>query len=434
MVTPPGTDVGHAGGGATALATLVATHVARTEGWNGERAPIGVLDAEVLAPGRPGIVDVVASVGARELHLPIGLRSPGHEARFLAGDDDPVLGVLEDDEGPAVAFDALRDAEVLTELLRRVAALEADPGRVRQVRGAPESVTTVFEDRLTFTVFTEVIEGPRPGLVLLLALDRVGFNHIAAPLAVWRRAGRDLGIVQEHLAGASSGWALAVTSVRDLYASGGPPELAGGDFGSEAHRLGTMTARMHLGLDQAFGRRPGQAAAWADAIDDAVRSLSPTVAERPDVVTLLEELRALASPCWAIRTHGDFDLGRVARTEQGWYVVDFASGGQPSTVGGTVPGAGEPVYRSPLADVADLLWSLGEVARTAAAERDPTGREGLGELADAWERRNRRAFFAGYLGVPGISGLVPAGRSAISALVDSFALERSAVSARRVRR
>jgi maltokinase len=259
-------------------------------------------------------------------------------------------------------------------------------------------------------------------------------------VAVWRRNGRDLGIIQEFLAGASSGRALAVTSVRDLYASGGPPELAGGDFGAEAHRLGTMAARMHLGLDQAFGRRPADVGAWADALEAAVRPVAPTLLDRPDVVVLLEELRALTVSCSAIRTHGDFHIGRVARTEQGWYVTDFSAAGRPATTAGIVDSAGETaadrgaqsegpealVYRSPLADVADLLWSLGAVAADAAAERDPDNREGLGELAQAWEERNRRAFFAGYLGVAGISGLVPPGREAVRVLVSAFELERVA--------
>ncbi|HTT86390.1 MAG TPA: hypothetical protein VMF60_03385, partial [Acidimicrobiales bacterium] len=152
----------------------------------------------------------------------------------------------------------------------------------------------------------------------------------------------------------------------------------------------------------------------------------------------LDDLRALAVPCHAIRTHGDFHIGRVARTEQGWYVTDFSTGGRPATGAGITPPAEDPatvpaqstgdapVYRSPLADVADLLWSLGAVAADAAEERDPAGREGLGELAAAWEARNRRAFFAGYLGVAGISGLVPPSREAVRVLVTAFELERTA--------
>jgi maltokinase len=420
-----------------ALAELVSTHLARSAGGETGVGPVAVVEAEVLARGRPGIVDVVARVGPRTVHLPLGLREPGAETKFLAGDEDAVLGVFEDGDGLAVAFDALRDAEVVTALLRHVAAQDADPARVRQIAHTPGSVTLAVEDRLSFTVFSELVDGPRAGLGLLLALDEVGFNHIAPPVAVWRRSGRDLGIVQEYLAGASSGQDLAVTSVRDLYASGGPPELAGGDFGAEAHRLGTMAARMHLGLEQAFGRRPGDVGAWADAIEAAVRPVGPTLLDRPEVGALLDELRALAVPCFGIRTHGDFHIGRVARTEQGWYVTDFSPGGQPVTVAGIVAPGGpkegdEPVYRSPLADVADLLWSLGAVADDAATERDPSGREGLGELAQAWEQRNGRAFFAGYLGVAGISGLVPPGREAVRILVNAFELER--VAARQARR
>ena len=97
------------------------------------------------------------------------------------------------------------------------------------------------------------------------------------------------------------------------------------------------------------------------------------------------ELRALQFPSQAIRTHGDLNLGRTCRTEQGWYVVDFSTGGNPPSMAGAVAGpAGDvPVFRSPLADVADMLWSLDHVATSAAEERDPSGRDGLNELADA---------------------------------------------------
>ena len=206
-------------------------------------------------------------------------------------------------------FDATRDATVAAQLLERRSGEVVPPSLVRHLRDDSGSVTLAMDDRIAFTVFNEVVDGPRSDLELLLALDEVGFNHLPAPLAVWRRAGRDLGVAQEYLAGASSGYALALTSVRDLYASGGPPELAGGDFGAEAHRIGTMTARMHIGLDKAFGRRLGDVGLWAGGIEDALRPLSPHVLERPDVEELLRELRALQFPSQAIRTHGDLHLG-----------------------------------------------------------------------------------------------------------------------------
>jgi predicted trehalose synthase len=109
-------------------------------------------------------------------------------------------------------------------------------------------------------------------------------------------------------------------------------------------------------------------------------------------------------------------------------VVDFVTDGRPASMAGAVSeGDDGPVYRSPLADVADMLWSLDQVATTAADERDPSGRDGLSELADAWVARNRRAFLAGYLGVPGISGLVPPGREALRVVTACFELVRAAV-------
>jgi predicted trehalose synthase len=73
------------------------------------------------------------------------------------------------------------------------------------------------------------------------------------------------------------------------------------------------------------------------------------------------------------------------------------------------------------------LWSLHHVASVAAAERDPSGRAGLQDLARAWETRNRRAFLVGYLGTQGIGGLVPADREVVRKLAALFELERAAL-------
>ena len=118
-------------------------------------------------------------------------------------------------------------------------------------------------------------------------------------------------------------------------------------------------------------------------------------------------------------------------------VVEGSSVEGSSVKGSSVEGSGVEdggvkdgsagVFRSPLADVADMLWSFAYVAGAAADERDPTGRDGLNELADAWVDRNRRAFLAGYLGVPGISSLVPPGREALRIVTASFELVRAAV-------
>ncbi len=410
------------------LGAVVVAYIGRRPGWE-SAAEARVVDAVRLRAGRPGLLDVVAEVGARLVHVPLGLRVPGEELSQVGDGEDPVLGTVDDGEGEALAFDALRDSTTASLLLAHVTGRRVDPALVRPVHQDEASVTMAMEERYAFTVYNLLVRGTRPEVEVLWSLDEAGFNHLAAPLHRWHRGDWDLGVLQEHLAGASSGRALALTSVRDLYASGGPPELAGGDFGAEAHRLGTTAARMHLALERAYGRRPALLEAWAEGVEEAIRARRPQVAERPETVTLLGDLRGLSSAGEAIRTHGDFHLGRVWRTEQGWYVGDFEpAGSPPRAASGPVPPAEEHdgvTYRSPLADVADMMWSLGQVATSAADERDPTGSEGLGELAAAWEQRNRSAFLAGYLGVPGISGLLPPSRDAVQVLVASLELERA---------
>ena len=280
---------------------------------------------------------------------PFGLRTPGEETRFIPDGDDAVLGSLVDDEGSAVVFDATRDAVVAAMLFERVSGEVVPASFVRHLRDDKGRSRSPWTTGSLSRSSTRSSTGPVLISSSFSHSTRSASTTSAAPVVVWRRAGRDLGVAQEYLAGASSGYTLALTSVRDLYASGGPPELAGGDFGAEAHRLGTMTARMHLGLDKAFGRRAGDVGQWALGIEESLRPLSSHVLERPDVEELLGELRALQVPSQAIRTHGDFHLGRTCRTEQGWYVVDFATGGRPTSMAGAVTGRADdgPVYRSP---------------------------------------------------------------------------------------
>ena len=418
---PSGSDAANASAGDAAEP--------RTAAW---RDGIEILDASVLLEGRPGLVDVLAEVDGDIVHLVLGLRAPGDESHFLSGDEGTVLGLYEDDDGLAVAFDALLDSELVGALVGFLTDGQDEVERVRPMPAPRGTYAFALDDRLALNVFNRLSSGSNgtdPVLEMLTGLDRAGFNHVAAPLLVWRHRDRDLGFLQELMVGGSDGWALALTSLRDLYASACSPEEAGGDFASEARALGTMTARMHLALDSAWGRRPGDVVAWTEGIRASVLEADPDVLNRHDVQLLLSDVQAMQVPCQAIRTHGDYHLGRVSRIEQGWYVSDLTPGGiKASGVGMLQPGfAGEPLYRSPLADVADMLWSFRHVAMVAATERDPNDSEGLSRSAAAWERRNRRAFLAGYLNVAGIGGLVPPPRSAVRKLTAAFELERSAL-------
>ncbi len=379
---------------------------------------VEILRAEVLRPGRPGLVDLVVRVGAREAHLVVGLRSVGDEPHFLRAGEESALGLLDDDHGLAICTDALRDAQLAPLLLATVQGEASRPGPVAVRRDDEDATVIDCGDRGELTVFPWLSDKARPEVDLLVALDDAGFNHVAAPLVRWAWEGRDLGVVQEALADRSGGWALALTSLRDLYASGGTPEAAGGDFGGEARALGTTTARMHLALDRAFLRHSEPVSDWVDAAELEIVASDPELLDAPGVADLVKWIRESEARLPVIRTHGDFHLGRTARTDQGWVVSDCAPGG-------VLAGASAPGRRTPLADVADMLWSMHQASVTAATERDPAGRLGLELLGQAWEVRNRRAFVTGYLGTAGIGGLVGPDRDLVRRLVSFLELARS---------
>jgi len=379
---------------------------------------VEVVRAEVLRPGRPGLLDIVARTGGRQAHIVAGLRGVTDEPHFLRSGEEAALGLLDDEDGLAVCTDALRDAQLAPLLLATVRGVEPRPGPVAVLRDDDGACVVDCGDRGDITVFPWVRDAPRPDVDMMVALDEAGFNHIAAPLVRWVWGAHDLGVVQEPLADRSGGWALALTSLRDFYASGGAPEAAGADFGAEARALGVMTARMHLALDRAFLRHPEPVVGWVDEAEQAIAAADRSLLDAPGVTDLVKWLRESTARLPVIRSHGDFHLGRTARTDQGWVVCDCAPGGVLDF--GDTPGR-----RTPLGDVADLLWSMHRASMTAAAERDPTGRLGLAELGQAWETRNRRAYVSGYLGTPGIGGLVGPDRDLVRRLVSFLELARS---------
>jgi predicted trehalose synthase len=157
---------------------------------------------------------------------------------------------------------------------------------------------------------------------------------------------------------------------------------------------------------------------WVDVAEEEIVATDASLLEAPGVADLVKWIRESDARLPVIRTHGDFHLGRTARTDQGWVVSDCAPGG-------VLAGASTPGRRTPLADVADMLWSMHQASVTAATERDPAGRLGLQVLGQAWESRNRRAFVAGYLGTAGIGGLVGPDRDLVRRLISFLELSRS---------
>jgi len=456
------------------LAERLPGHLAHQRWWraDADKGGVRVVAAERLADARPSLWWLLVESAGSTFQLLVGVRDEAMAAGVLDGQDAALIGPVEDAWGPGVAYDATVDGELCLHFAAVKLALAGT--RVRPVGAEQSNTSFVVDDRVIVKLFRQVMRGANPEVEVALALDRVGFNHLPAPVAHWRRDDLDvdLALAQEYLRGGAEGWALALASLRDLLEAGaaavaapaapasgaraledpsagpgggGGPDaggaiadsLAGGagaDFSPDAARLGVMVAKLHAGLGEAFGTEPGRPEAWAASIQAQLEALSARTLRSDDAGTsavaelvlaaphaakgLLERLAGVRDAGTAIRVHGDLHLGQVMRADAGWFALDFE--GEPDR-----PLAERVLRTSPTKDVAGMLRSLDYAAAVALAER-ATVTPWLRELARAWVRINRRAFLRAYLSQPSLRSLLPDGLSDFEVLLAAFEVEKAA--------
>jgi maltokinase len=377
----------------------------------GPRGAPELVDFEVVIDGRPGLASVVLGVGDHRFHVLVGWREPALAPAALGNHQGAVMGACDDGLSDVLAYDALADEELSTRLLAVASGGREHAKRVRLVQSLVSHASLVYDERLFMKCYRVLEPAPRPEVELLFRLDEVGFNHLLGPVAVWERNGYDLALVREFVPGAVEGRALALTSLRDLLARVGStdrearldsPGSAGGDLASEMRRLGETTGRLHLALAAAFGTRPlteGEPGYGSGPVRGAISS--------------------------AIRVHGDFHLRRVMRMDSGWILAGF---GDDPLIGLSDGSVGRPRSRfaSPLEDLADLWFSLHNVAGEAVQSQPSSAREAAQRLADSWEERNAAAFLTGYLESARIAQLVGLDRVRTESTLAELVAQRAA--------
>jgi maltokinase len=325
-----------------------------------------------------------------------------------------------------IAYDALHDADLTKPLLDGFATQSSIGGiHLFTISGARFStgldslvLTTeqtntslVYGDESILKVFRRLFPGPNPDLEVNTALAALGSAHVAEPLG-WAEARLEgvptvLAILSRFLRLSSDGWSLAATSVRDLYAladrgltAGVDANDAGGDFAGEARRLGAATAQVHADLATAFGTDELPTGSIGDLTEQMFRKLDLTVSAVPELAKYADmiggaysQLAKVNGPFPVQRVHGDYHLGQVLRTENGWVVLDFE--GEPAT-----PLAHRRARSSPLRDVAGMLRSFDYAARHQLIGHPDA--EALSSKARDWARRNGAAFCAGYAEAGGL--------------------------------
>jgi maltokinase len=310
-------------------------------------------------------------------------------------------------------YEATADPELMTYLLDAIAAerssgpvgfhrendVELQEGlRGRAVTSEQSNTSLIYGQQYILKLFRRLTTGPNPDLQIHRALHSVGCEHIAQPLGWISDDEGDqptLGMLQQFLADAADGWAMATTSVRDLMAEADlHADEVGGDFAGEAHRLGAAVAAVHADLARALDSRtvePGEVDAAIDAMHrrldtvlDAVPSLAP---QEKALREAFEDARGADGGVPIQHVHGDLHLGQVLRTVNGWLLIDFE--GEPSA-----PVSERSAPRSPLRDVAGMLRSFDYAAHQLLVGQ-PEDHQ-LAVRAREWTDRNRKAFCDGY--------------------------------------
>jgi maltokinase len=409
---------------------VLRAHLLRQRWYAGQAAPgeLTVVHQDVIRPDWPRMVRLIVEADGVAYQLVVGLRPEWEQPEFLRGHERAVLGVIDCEHGPATAYDATYDPELALTLLDAVSGGTEWAAWSRPIGAEQSNTSLVYDERLILKLFRRLERGPNPEVEVTTALSRVGFPWIAPVLGTESAAGFDLALLQPFLPGAVEGWALALTSLRDLFgvydtqsipvldpnapppaAASADPSEAGGDFAAEAHRLGETTAGMHAAMAEAFGSGPGDGRAWADDIERQIRPVFGA-GRLPDV---LDRLRRV-DPGIATRTHGDYHLGQVMRTDAGWYILDFE--GEPAR-----PLEERRRPTSPLRDVAGMLRSLHYASAVALLDHSGDG-DGA---AKAWEDRNRQAFLGGYLPDAQRAGILPADHESTETVLAAFELEKA---------
>ncbi len=414
-----------------ALVPAIAAWLPRQRWYSGHVEPtnLAVIDQEIRGDRFPILVRLLLEADAFTYNVVVGVRGRDEHPEFLRGHDGAFIADITTHQGDAIAYDAVYDPELDLVILDAVAPHEKAE-RARLMGAEQSNSSIVYDERIILKLFRRVQRGHNPEVEVTEALARQGFTCVAQPLATQRVGEYDLAILQPFLAGATEGWALALTSLRDLFGmhdtssipiislDAPPPPTdpgqAGGDFAGEAARLGAMTGGMHVALADAFGRHPAESGEWGASIAKQVDALEPGDLDPRGAQAILGQLADLDAGS-AIRVHGDYHLGQVLRTDAGWFVLDFE--GEPAR-----PLDERRRVSSPLKDVAGMLRSFHYASAVARTERDESALEGL---ASAWESRNRQAFMRGYMRAAGPGRILPPDPECVGAVLAAFELEKA---------
>jgi maltose alpha-D-glucosyltransferase/alpha-amylase len=309
--------------------------------------------------------------------------------------------------------------------------------------GAEQSNTSLRLDRqAVFKLFRRVEPGENPDLEISRFLtNEAAFRAMPAlrgSLTYVAATGEPstVGILQDWIDNLGDGWTHVVGLLRQPDSRTNAEALM-----RDLHCLGVITADLHGALcaettDPAFAPEPVTAAdvrAWQasclqrvartsslleqhiSGLNPESRQLGETLLERRDQMAAAVDVPELtgSSGFRKIRIHGDYHLGQVLKTRDGFAVIDFE--GEPVR-----PLAERRLKCSALKDVASMIRSF-DYATGAARTGDRNTPD------DRSTGRLRRSFLDGYLtsAFARDAPFVPRDRGAVGTWIDFFEFEKA---------
>jgi trehalose synthase-fused probable maltokinase len=326
-------------------------------------------------------------------------------------------------------------------------AFPPDPDAVpaRRHPGEQSNTSVMLGGGLVLKTLRRPQIGLNPDLEITRFLTtRTTFRHVPR-LAGWSEyEGPEgiatLAVLQEFVVNAGDGWKHVVGALRARMTereADRAPDPARDPLIAEVRRLGAITGGLHAALasdarDPDFAPQPvtrEDVARWAaDIRRDAEAATRPEAAGdepglgevgRAGIGRVADALEALLGTV-KIRSHGDYHLGQVLKTPDGFAIIDFE--GEPAR-----PLAERRARQSALRDVAGMLRSLDYAAHAVAFGLAPDERAAALRGLTAWEDAARRVFLAGYREAVAESPapLVPPSEKALLAACGAFELEKA---------
>jgi maltose alpha-D-glucosyltransferase/alpha-amylase len=442
-------------------------------------AEIGVLDYVRLADAPQTVALMILKVAyadhGEDLYLlPILIAEPIPQTGAIVA--------LERPEGTAVARDATEDADASLALLEGIRRESQWNGRgrfvcerfatdsipsiegraVARIRGEQSNTSIVYGKRLILKLIRKLERGINPDYEITKFLTtKTSYRHTPALIGHIRYDGpfaesafsATAGMLQTFVPNDGDGWTSTLRHLNGVVArmrhgTTGADKARRADeemdrFTEEMRRLGRITAELHLALasdkaDPSFRPDPTtqeDVDRWRRAVMAEVRTtldllgteapehsreglpspreLHARCEERLEGLSLL-----LTDSVSKIRIHGDYHLGQVLKTEDGFTILDFE--GEPAR-----PLDERRAKSYALKDVAGMLRSL-NYAKHAVAREHPSLSEADRAVLDEWERHMKGALVEGYLQAapPGAAVFLPRTIEGVERLLLVFQLEK----------